>query len=120
MRRGVGRGVGSGEGGGGGVAGGGVGGGANGGAIALYSGQGQRGGGAALPGDFVDGVFFAEGVEHLLDEEGEAAALLGVAGVGGGEVVVEELEGGAVAGGGGGIVEGEDFPLEAGGGLFAF
>lgn len=68
----------------------------------------------------MDGVFFGDGVEHLFDEEGEAAGLVRVAGVGGGEVVVEVEEGVFVVEGGGGVVEGEDFPFEAGDGFFAF
>lgn len=77
-------------------------------------------GGVWLVGDFVDGVFFCDGVEHLFDEEGEAAGEVVVAGVGGGEVVVEVLEGEFVLEGLWGVVEGEDFPFEAGDGFFAF
>lgn len=48
--------------------------------------------GVGVVDDFMDGVFFGDGIEHLFYEEGEAAGLVGVAGVSGGEVIIEILE----------------------------
>jgi len=67
----------------------------------------------------VDGVFFAYGIEHLFDEEGEAAGLVIIASVGRGEVIVKALKGLFVAEGFRGVVESEDFPGEAGDGFLA-
>jgi hypothetical protein len=50
--------------------------------------------GRGFPNDFVDGVFFADGVHHLADEEFEAAAFVGVDDVGDDDLIVEVLEGG--------------------------
>jgi hypothetical protein len=56
----------------------------------------------------------------LFDEEGEAAGLVGVDGVGGGEVIVEIEKGLFMGEGFWGVIEGKDFPGEAGDGFFTF
>ena len=45
-----------------------------------------------FPDDFVDGVFFADGIHHLADEKFEAAAFVGVDGVGDDDLIVEVFE----------------------------
>ena len=78
-----------------------------------------------FPDDFVHGVFLADGVHHLADEEFEAAAFVGVDGVGDDDLVVEIFEDfllfeGLFVAVGAFLGEGDDFKSVAGDVLFAF
>lgn len=78
-----------------------------------------------FPDDFVDGVFFADGVHHLSNEEFEAAAFIGIDGVGDDDLIVEVFEGGFLFEGAVVAVraffgEGDNLESVAGDVLFAF
>ena len=68
----------------------------------------------------MDGVAFADGIHHLIDEKLEAAAFVGSQRMGAGEIAVEVVEGVTLLAGFVGAIFDEDLPAVAGDGFFAF
>ena len=68
----------------------------------------------------MDGVAFADGIHHLIDEKLEAAAFVGSQRMGAGEVAIEVVERITLLAGVVGAIFDEDFPAVAGDGFFAF
>ena len=68
----------------------------------------------------MDGVAFADGIHHLIDEELETAAFVGSQRMGAGEVAIEVVERVALKAGFVGTIFDQDFPAVAGDRFFAF
>ena len=67
-----------------------------------------------FPEDFVDGVAFADGIHHLIDEELETAAFVGSQRMGAGKVAIKVVEGVALLAGFLGAIFDENLPAVAG------